>query len=66
VAPYLVVGGTDSQHYHHLTEDVYRFMPFRLTRDDLKGIHGTNERVSVDAFVKAVDFYVRLIRNSAG
>ncbi len=66
VAPYLVLGGTDSQHFQDLTEDIYRFMPFRLSRDDLKGIHGTNERVSVEALVKAVDFYVRLIRNAAG
>jgi carboxypeptidase PM20D1 len=66
VTPYLVVGGTDSQHFHDLTQHVYRFMPFQLSRDDLKGIHGTNERVSVEAFVKAVDFYVRLIRNTAG
>ncbi len=66
VAPYLVVGGTDSRHFQDLTEHIYRFMPFLLTRDDLKGIHGTNERVSVQAFEKAVDFYVRLIRNAAG
>lgn len=66
VAPYLDVGGTDSRHFQDLTEDIYRFMPFRLSREDLKRIHGTNERVSVEAFVKAVDFYVRLVRSTAG
>jgi carboxypeptidase PM20D1 len=66
VAPYLVLGGTDSRHFQGLTEDIYRFMPFCLSQDDLKRIHGTNERVSVEAFVRAVDFYVRLIRHCAG
>jgi carboxypeptidase PM20D1 len=66
VAPYLVLAATDARHFQDLTEHVYRFMPFLLSRDDLKGIHGTNERVSVEAFVKAVDFYVRLVRNAAG
>jgi carboxypeptidase PM20D1 len=64
VAPYLVVGGTDARHFEDLTEHVYRFMPFLLSRDDLKGIHGTNERLSVEAFVQAVNFYIRLVRNA--
>lgn len=66
VAPYLEVGGSDSRLFEQLTENVFRFMPFRLSSDDLNGIHGVNERVSVDALAKAVSFYVRLIRNAAG
>lgn len=66
VAPYLVVGGTDSRHFQDLTEHVYRFMPFRVSREELKGVHGTNERVPVEALAKAVAFYIRLIRNAAG
>lgn len=66
VTPYLVLGGTDSRLYQDLTDNVYRFMPFRLSRDDLKGIHGTNERVSIEALAKAVSFYMRFIRNAAG
>jgi carboxypeptidase PM20D1 len=66
VTPYLVVGGTDARHFQELTEDIYRFMPFQLSRDDLKGIHGSNERVTIDGFRKAVSFYVRLLRNAAG
>lgn len=64
VAPYLVVGGTDARHFEELAEHVYRFMPFLLSRDDLKGIHGTNERLSVEAFAQAVNFYIRLVRNA--
>ncbi len=66
VAPYLEVGGSDSRLFEQLTENVFRFMPFRLSSDDLDGIHGANERVSVNALAKAVGFYIRLIRNAAG
>jgi carboxypeptidase PM20D1 len=66
VAPYLVMGGTDARHFQSLTEDVYRFMPFVLSDEDMTRIHGTNERVSVEGFATAVRFFVRLLRNAAG
>ncbi len=66
VVPYLETGGTDSREFQDLTDRIYRFMPLRLSREDLQGIHGTNERVSVAALAKAVDFYMRLIRTAAG
>ncbi len=65
VAPYLVVGGTDSRYYADLTSNVYRFGPVELDRDDYKIVHGTDERLAVDALADMVRFYVRLIRNSA-
>ncbi len=66
MAPYLMVAAADARHFQELTEDVYRFMPFRLSPNDLEGIHGTNERVSVKGLAEAVGFYVQLIRNAVG
>lgn len=66
VAPYLVLGGTDARHFRPLTENVYRFMPLRLTEEDTGRLHGTNERVSVEALATAVRFYVRLLTSGAG
>ncbi len=62
VAPYLTVGGTDSRHYLILTPNVYRFAPIVGTRDDLARIHGTNERISVANYARAVGFYRTLLR----
>jgi carboxypeptidase PM20D1 len=62
--PYLVVGGTDARHYTGLSDHVYRFAPFSYGSDDLKRIHGTNERVSLENLVDGVRFYVQLIRNA--
>jgi carboxypeptidase PM20D1 len=66
VAPYLVTGGTDARHFAGLTPNVYRFAPTRLTLEDLKRVHGTNERLSVANYVELVRFYAQLLRNAAG
>ncbi|HET9984346.1 MAG TPA: M20 family peptidase [Longimicrobiales bacterium] len=66
VAPYLVVGGTDSRHFEGLTANIYRFMPIRVAPSDLERLHGTDERVPVDSYLDAVRFYDRLLRAAAG
>jgi carboxypeptidase PM20D1 len=65
VVPNLGLGGTDARHFYPLTRSVYRLTPFRLGRDALRVIHGTNERVPVDALADGVRFFERMIRNSA-
>jgi carboxypeptidase PM20D1 len=62
VAPGLVLGGTDSRHYTPLGCPCYRFMPLRLRPEDLSRMHGVNERIAVDDYARAVEFYVELIR----
>ena len=62
VAPFLTVGGTDSRHFTDLTPNVYRFTPILARQEDLARIHGTNERVGVADYGKAVGFFVTLLR----
>ena len=64
VAPNLVVGATDARYYRNLTTNLFRFMPVRMTDDDLKRYHGTNERISVEDFKNVVRFYVELVKGS--
>ncbi len=63
VAPYLVVGGTDSKHYAPLTRNIYRFQPMSIDRrgGDLQRIHGTDERISLHDLEVACSFFLRLI-----
>jgi carboxypeptidase PM20D1 len=65
VAPYLVLGATDARHYRDLSENVYRFLPITLTSEDLARMHGTDERISVSDYEKAIRFYRQLILNAA-
>lgn len=64
VAPYLVLGATDSKHYKNLTKNIFRFEPTRLDDADLKRIHGTDERISVESYKETIRFYIKLIKNS--
>jgi hypothetical protein len=52
VIPYLLCGGTDSKWYANLTSNILRFAPFSVNRraGDLKRVHGTDERLSVEDF----------------
>jgi len=65
VAPYLVVGGTDSRHYAGVARNVFRFGGTRIGPDDMNRIHGTDERVGVDAYADLVRFFIQFVRNAA-
>jgi carboxypeptidase PM20D1 len=64
VAPYLVVGGTDSRYYARRAESVLRFLPVLVRPEDLSRVHGTNERVSAADVASAVRFFHALIMGS--
>ena len=66
VAPFLVVGATDSRSMAPISEDVYRFMPMHFSLKETAMIHGTNEHMTIDSFKRMIDFYARLIATSAG
>jgi len=66
VGPYLTIGGTDARSYEPLTQNIYRFTPIIADPSDLIRIHGINERMSVENFEHAVQFFVQLIKNSGG
>ncbi|MCY1046853.1 M20 family peptidase [Corallococcus sp. bb12-1] len=64
VAPFLTVAATDARHFHPLSDSVYRFMPVRMTREDLGRMHGRDERLSVAAHAAAIRFYAQYLRNT--
>src|SRR5689334_6624821 len=65
VTPWLVVGGTDSRYYARLTPNVLRFVGATLGKDDLRRVHGLDERVGVQSYADAVRIYIQLLRNAA-
>ena len=65
VAPGLSMVATDSRHYAAIADDIYRFLPLRVTANDLKRIHGTDERIAVEDYVALIGFLARLIENAS-
>jgi carboxypeptidase PM20D1 len=64
VAPYVVLGATDSRQYVPLTPNVYRFTPIQINQEGIESMHGSNERLAVKNYPLMVQFYATLIRNS--
>ncbi len=66
VAPALTTVTTDSPKYEEITEDIFRFIPFRLDNEGLTLLHGVNERIGVENYLEIIRFFIQQIRNSAG
>ncbi len=62
----IIMATTDNRHYAGVREQGYYFAPFVYTADDAARIHGTDERIGVDAYADMVRFYRRLLQNVGG
>ena len=65
VAPSLVVTSTDSGHYGSISDNSYRFVPMRVGPEDVKRIHGIDERIGIKNYMEIIRFYVQFLKNAA-
>lgn len=61
VAPTLCIAGTDSPFYSNLTDCSFRFSPQVLSSDGTSLIHGIDERLDIEDYLKGIEFYERMI-----
>lgn len=59
-APLLMIGATDSRHFHEVSTDILKFSPMI----DPIGFHGIDERVSLESYKTALWFFENLMRNA--
>lgn len=61
--PYLQLGASDSRFYTGLTDAVYRFAPFHLTRAERDALHAPDERIRVNVWLRGIRFYRALLES---
>jgi carboxypeptidase PM20D1 len=60
----VVLGATDNRHYAHVRLQGYNFSPMPYGKEDENRIHGIDERIAVADYLKMVQFYAQLMRES--
>lgn len=66
VSGYLTISGTDSRYYNQICDNVYRFNPLMMTSDDIDLLHGGNEQIKVESYLRSIQFYIELIKKISG
>jgi len=61
-APFLVTGATDARYYARICPNTFRFSPVLMTKADLAGVHGKNERLSFENAGRMVGFFIECMR----
>ncbi len=65
ITPYLMTGGTDCRHYDRVTRNAYRFLPARVTEQELSLMHGRGEYLSIENLKAMIAFYTLFLRSAA-
>ncbi|MCI1244627.1 MAG: M20/M25/M40 family metallo-hydrolase [Bacilli bacterium] len=63
VAPFVMTACADARFWSRISDKVYRFSAMRLRSDQLRMIHGDNERLTEGQIAETVEFYYRLERS---
>jgi carboxypeptidase PM20D1 len=62
VAPFIMLGGTDCQHFTPVCDHIYRFTSLVMD-ESFRGLeHGIDERIPIGGMAKMVTFYARLMQ----
>ncbi len=62
VAPFVMLGGTDCQHFVPVCDNIFRFTSLVMD-ESFRGLeHGIDERIPIDGMARMVKFYAQLMR----
>lgn len=62
VAPYVMLGASDARRFTAISDHVYRFSPFQMSKAERDTLHAVNERMHVATFLRGIEFYRTLVR----
>lgn len=59
--PYIMLATSDARHYCEICDNVYRFTPFELSKEQRKSIHGANEFIEITTLINGINFYKNIM-----
>jgi carboxypeptidase PM20D1 len=62
VAPFLLTAGTDARRLTDVADNIFRFAPIDLNREQFKTIHAANEHIGIKNIGECVVFYKDFIK----
>lgn len=62
VAPFLLTAGTDARRFTDVADNILRFAPIDLSKEQFATVHNANENISIKNIGECVVFYKDLIR----
>ena len=62
VAPFLLTAGTDARRFTGLSDNILRFAPIDLNKQQFSSIHGKNENITIQNIGQCVLFYKDFIQ----
>ena len=66
LVPSLITGATDARRYEIVCDTCLRCSPFMASAEDVaKGIHGTNEKISLRAYAQGIRVLIHLLQETA-
>ncbi len=65
VAPFLLTAGTDARRFTDVSDNILRFAPIDLNKQQFSSIHGKNENITIQNIGQCVLFYQDFIKRIA-
>ena len=65
VVPFLLTAGTDARRFTDVADNILRFAPIDLSREQFKTIHNANENIGIQNIGECVVFYKDFVTASA-
>jgi carboxypeptidase PM20D1 len=63
VIPYVQSSRSDAGHFSRVCPHTYRFAGFFFRGSQRSAIHGVDENIDVESYIRGIGFYIELIRN---
>ncbi|MCU1529971.1 MAG: acetylornithine deacetylase [Frondihabitans sp.] len=61
VTPYVMMAASDGRHFTRISDHVYRFSPFEMSKEERGTLHARNERMHTATLLRGVAFYTTLV-----